>query len=196
MRRIEFIPASLGSRPTSFRGPKIRARQPKIHQSTAEISPEVLCAADSSQRCCMSVTVAARMEPLQAMSIAYFPAWFVGFEGKPQFRIGDRNLAFRYRTGSPLGELPLPAQSRGKLWRQRGEKLPPRVYAVRPSPYFTAASICCATPRRLPLHQCQGLRAGTHPLTPMPRDRPQLASSWRTPCSGDLPGSGGGVGRH
>jgi hypothetical protein len=70
------------------------------------------------------VTVAARMEPLQAMNIAYFPAWFVGFEGKPQFRIGDRNLAFRYRTGSPLGELPLPAQSRGKLWRQRGEKLP------------------------------------------------------------------------
>ena len=27
MHRIEFIPASLGSRPTSFRGPKIRARQ-------------------------------------------------------------------------------------------------------------------------------------------------------------------------
>jgi len=37
----------LGSRPTLFRGPKIRARPPQIHESTAEISPEVLCAADS-----------------------------------------------------------------------------------------------------------------------------------------------------
>jgi hypothetical protein len=58
MHRIELIPASLDSRPISFRG-KIRARQPQLHESTAEISPEVLCAADSSQRCCMSVTVAA-----------------------------------------------------------------------------------------------------------------------------------------
>src|ERR1700734_1085389 len=38
MHRIELIPASLDSRPTSFRG-KIRARQPHLHESTAENQP-------------------------------------------------------------------------------------------------------------------------------------------------------------
>jgi hypothetical protein len=38
MHRIELIPASLDSRPTSFRG-KIRARQPQLHESTAENQP-------------------------------------------------------------------------------------------------------------------------------------------------------------
>ncbi len=53
----------LGSRPTLFRGPKIRARQPQIHESTAEISPDVVVRSGFPQRCCMSVTVAATMNP-------------------------------------------------------------------------------------------------------------------------------------
>ena len=95
MRRIEFIPASLGSRPTWFCGPKIRARQPQNTRVDSRNQPgsvvrsgffaKVLYVGDSRRH----------DEPLQAMNIAYFPAWFVGFEGKPQFRIRDRTLAFR-----------------------------------------------------------------------------------------------------
>src|ERR1700722_650383 len=66
MRRIEFIPASLGSRPTSFRGPKIRARQPKIHQPTAEISPEVFVRSGFFARVLYVGDSRRHDEPLQA----------------------------------------------------------------------------------------------------------------------------------
>jgi hypothetical protein len=33
---------------------------------------------------------------MQAMNIAHLPAWFVGFEREPQFRVRDRTVAFTY----------------------------------------------------------------------------------------------------
>jgi hypothetical protein len=94
MRRIEFIPAPSCSRPTSFRGPKIRARQLLIHESAAEISPEVLRTAKFLAQV-LYVGDSRRHDDLASNEYRLAPGLVSGFEGKPQFRIRDRTLASR-----------------------------------------------------------------------------------------------------
>jgi hypothetical protein len=65
MRRIELIPASLGSRLTSSRGLRFARDSRNIHESGAEISLEVLW-----QRILRKVLCVGDIRRLQAMNIS------------------------------------------------------------------------------------------------------------------------------
>jgi hypothetical protein len=84
----------LGSRPTSFRGPKIRARQPLDTRVVGRNQPGSVVRSGFFAKV-LYVGDSRHDQPSQAKNIALLPAWFVGFEESRNSGSAIATLAFR-----------------------------------------------------------------------------------------------------